>query len=163
MLRGEAVITYSDFEKINSQIGDADAKYKNPRICAAAPYASSTVRLQQKEMYILRHLHWCALRELTLKFRKCQFEWLKSQGFEVVHYEEVTAENLLRRSSGLGRRQSTMISLQTAWFFSMMILHTESHWDARRNFRAMPSHLSGRMRFGKPPFPISSGAPPERV
>ena len=31
VLRGEAVITYSDFEKINSQIGDADAKYKNPR------------------------------------------------------------------------------------------------------------------------------------
>lgn len=164
VLRGEAVITYSDFEKINSQIGDAGAKYKNPRnLC------SGSVRQLNSQITAERNVHFEAfalVRAEGVDFknsRKCQFEWLKSQGFEVVHYEEVTAENLLRRSSGLGRRQSTMISLQTAWFFSMMILHTESHWDARRNFRTMPSHLSGRMRFGKPPFPISSGAPPERV
>ena len=31
ILRGEAVITYSDFEKINGEIADAEAKYKNPR------------------------------------------------------------------------------------------------------------------------------------
>lgn len=36
ILRGEAVIGYRDFEKINEEIEDVDAKYKNPRNCAAA-------------------------------------------------------------------------------------------------------------------------------
>ena len=31
VLRGEAIITYSEFERIIETIGDADAKYKNPR------------------------------------------------------------------------------------------------------------------------------------
>ena len=40
ILRGEAVIRYSDFEKINAQIEDVDAKYKNPRNLCSVPYVS---------------------------------------------------------------------------------------------------------------------------
>ena len=37
VLRGEAIITYSDFERINEQIPEADAKYKNPRnLCSGS-------------------------------------------------------------------------------------------------------------------------------
>ena len=37
ILRGEAVIGYKDFEKINEQIQEAEAKYKNPRnLCSGS-------------------------------------------------------------------------------------------------------------------------------
>ena len=104
VLRGEAVITYSDFEKINSQIGDADAKYKNPRnLC------SGSVRQLNSQITAERNVHFEAfalVRAEGVDFknsRKCQFEWLKSQGFEVVHYEEVTAENLLEKIEWFGK------------------------------------------------------------
>lgn len=104
VLRGEAVITYSDFEKINSQIGDADAKYKNPRnLC------SGSVRQLNSQITAERNVHFEAfalVRAEGVDFknsRKCQFEWLKSQGFEVVHYEEVTAENLPEKIEWFGK------------------------------------------------------------
>jgi len=104
VLRGEAVITYSDFEKINSQIGDAGAKYKNPRnLC------SGSVRQLNSQITAERNVHFEAfalVRAEGVDFknsRKCQFEWLKSQGFEVVHYEEVTAENLPEKIEWFGK------------------------------------------------------------
>lgn len=104
VLRGEAVITYSDFEKINSQIGDADAKYKNPRnLC------SGSVRQLNSQITAERNVHFEAfalVRAEGVDFknsRKCQFDWLKSQGFEVVHYEEVTAETLPEKIAWFGK------------------------------------------------------------
>ena len=104
VLRGEAVITYSDFESINSQIGDADAKYKNPRnLC------SGSVRQLNSQITAERNVHFEAfalVRADGVDFknsRKCQFEWLKNQGFEVVHHEEVTAENLPEKIEWFGK------------------------------------------------------------
>ena len=55
-LRGEAIITYSEFEKINSQIEDVDAKYKNPRnLC------SGSVRQLNNEITAKRHVHFLSL------------------------------------------------------------------------------------------------------
>ena len=104
VLRGEAVITYSDFERINSQIGDADAKYKNPRnLC------SGSVRQLNSQVTAEINVHFEAfslVRAEGVDFnnsRKCQFEWLKSQGFEVVYHEEVTDQTLPEKVEWFGR------------------------------------------------------------
>lgn len=95
VLRGEAVILYSDFRRINEEIEDVDAKYKNPRnLC------SGSVRQLNSQITAERNVHFEAfslVRAEGVDFensRKRQFEWLKSQGFEVVDYREVTAETL---------------------------------------------------------------------
>ena len=95
ILRGEAIIRYSDFEKINEQIEDVDAKYKNPRnLC------SGSVRQLNSEITAQRQVHFYAFSLVKAdgidfkNSRKEQFERLKTQGFEVVEYHEVTKETL---------------------------------------------------------------------
>ena len=96
ILRGEAVITYSDFERINSGIEDVDAKYKNPRnLC------SGSVRQLNSQITAERNVHFEAFALVKAdgvdfhNSRKAQFEWLKGQGFEVVHYEASLQTNIL--------------------------------------------------------------------
>ena len=95
VLRGEAVITYSDFYRINEEIEDADAKYKNPRnLC------SGSVRQLNNEITAKRNVNFFAFS--LVKAEDVEFEnshekqmlWLKSQGFDVVAYEMVTADTL---------------------------------------------------------------------
>ena len=81
ILRGEAVIGYRDFEKINQEIADADAKYKNPRnLC------SGSVRQLNNEITARRNVKFYAFTLVQadgVEFhnsRKAQMEWLKSQG-----------------------------------------------------------------------------------
>ena len=95
VLRGEAIITYSDFEKINETIGDADAKYKNPRnLC------SGSVRQLNNEITAKRNVRFYAFSLVSAEgvdfqnSREMQFRWLNEQGFEVVEYRKVTAETL---------------------------------------------------------------------
>lgn len=95
VLRGEAVITYSDFYKINEEIEDADAKYKNPRnLC------SGSVRQLNNEITAKRNVNFFAFS--LVKADGVDFEnshekqmlWLKSQGFDIVGYEMVTEDTL---------------------------------------------------------------------
>ena len=95
ILRGEAIISYSDFEKINEQIEDVDAKYKNPRnLC------SGSVRQLNNEITAKRNVYFYAfslVRAEGVDFnnsRACQFEWLKMQGFDIVEYRMVDSKNL---------------------------------------------------------------------
>lgn len=95
VLRGEAIITYSDFEKINETIGDADAKYKNSRnLC------SGSVRQLNNEITAKRNVRFYAFSLVSAEgvdfrnSREVQFRWLNEQGFEVVEYRKVTAETL---------------------------------------------------------------------
>lgn len=95
VLRGEAIITYSEFERINETIGDADAKYKNPRnLC------SGSVRQLNNEITAKRNVRFYAFALVSAQdvdfsnSREQQFIWLKKQGFEVVEYKVVTSENL---------------------------------------------------------------------
>lgn len=95
VLRGEAIITYSDFEKINETIGDADAKYKNPRnLC------SGSVRQLNNEITAKRNVRFYAFSLVSAEgvdfrnSREMQFRWLNEQGFEIVEYRKVTAETL---------------------------------------------------------------------
>ena len=95
VLRGEAIITYSEFERINELIGDADAKYKNPRnLC------SGSVRQLNNEITAKRNVRFYAFALVSAQdvdfenSREKQFIWLKQQGFDVVEYKMVTSESL---------------------------------------------------------------------
>lgn len=108
ILRGEAVITYSDFNRINEEIKELDAKYKNPRnLC------SGSVRQLNSQITAERNVHFEAFALVKAEgvdfgnSRKNQFEWLKSQGFEVVHYEEVTRDSLPAAVEGFAKAVET--------------------------------------------------------
>mgnify|MGYP000053820665 CR=1 FL=1 len=95
ILRGEAVIGYKDFEKINEKIQEAEAKYKNPRnLC------SGSVRQLNSEITAKRNVKFYAFTLVSAKdvdfhnSRACQMEWLKEQGFEVVEYHEVIRDTV---------------------------------------------------------------------
>lgn len=95
VLRGEAVISYDDFEKINEEIGDADAKYKNPRnLC------SGSVRQLNNEITAKRNVQFYAFTLVQAEnvdfknSRMYQMQWLKSQGFDVVENHPVTRDTI---------------------------------------------------------------------
>lgn len=95
ILRGEAVISYKDFEKINAEIEDVDAKYKNPRnLC------SGSVRQLNNEITAKRNVQFFAFSLVKAddvdfhNSRIYQMQWLKEQGFEVVEGDEVTYETI---------------------------------------------------------------------
>lgn len=95
VLRGEAVITYRDFEKINQQIEDAEARYKNPRnLC------SGSVRQLNNEVTAKRNVRFYGFALVSapgMDFQNSheqEMEFLKKQGFEVVEYRMVTGETL---------------------------------------------------------------------
>ena len=91
VLRGEAIITYSDFERINNSIEDVDAKYKNPRnLC------SGSVRQLNNQITAERNVRFFAFALVSAQdvdmhnSREFQMEWLRTQGFEVVEYRVVS-------------------------------------------------------------------------
>lgn len=94
-LRGEAIIKYSDFEEINKEIEDADSKYKNPRnLC------SGSVRQLNSEVTAKRNVNFIAfalIRADDVDFGNSiekQYQWLESQGFEVVERKMVTGDTM---------------------------------------------------------------------
>lgn len=95
VLRGEAVIGYREFERINEEIPEADARYKNPRnLC------SGSVRQLNNEITAKRSVHFFAfslVRAEGMDFENShenEFRWMKEQGFEVVEYKVVTGSTL---------------------------------------------------------------------
>lgn len=96
ILRGEAIITYSDFEEINNEIEDVDAKYKNPRnLC------SGSVRQLNNEITAKRNVRFYAFNLVKAEdvdfhnSREEQFSFLKKQGFDVVQYMRVNESTIL--------------------------------------------------------------------
>ena len=94
MLRGEAVILYSDFEKINREIEDVDAKYKNPR-----NLVSGSVRQLDSSVTARRRVRFFAFTLVeggpdVWASRQAQMDFLRAQGFETVRYEAVTKDSV---------------------------------------------------------------------
>ncbi|MCI7796697.1 MAG: NAD-dependent DNA ligase LigA [Lachnospiraceae bacterium] len=96
VLRGEAIITYRDFEKLNEAIPEADAKYKNPRnLC------SGSVRQLNSRITAERNVRFIAFSLVQAdgmdfkNSRKEQFLWLRKLGFETVEFTEVTEDTIL--------------------------------------------------------------------
>lgn len=95
VLRGEAIIKYSDFNRINEEIEDEAARYKNPRnLC------SGSVRQLNNKVTAGRNVNFKAFTLVNAESvdfrnsRREQLEWLKNQGFEVVDYKMVTRDSL---------------------------------------------------------------------
>lgn len=95
ILRGEAVIGYEEFARINAEIEDVDAKYKNPRnLC------SGSVRQLNNEITAKRNVNFFAFSLVSASqadfenSHEKEFLWLRDQGFEVVEYRVVTEDNL---------------------------------------------------------------------
>lgn len=96
ILRGEAVISYSDFERLNASIEDAEARYKNPRnLC------SGSVRQLNNEITAKRNVRFYAFSLVSAEgqdfhnSREEQFQFLAAQGFQVVEHYLVTEETIL--------------------------------------------------------------------
>ncbi len=95
VLRGEAVIKYSDFNRINDEIEDVTAKYKNPRnLC------SGSVRQLNNQITARRNVNFKAFALVSAagvdfkNSRNEQFQWLITQGFDVVDYKMVTKDTI---------------------------------------------------------------------
>lgn len=98
VLRGEAVIKYSDFEALNETITDETARYKNPRnLC------SGSVRQLNNEITAKRNVYFMAFALVACEgsdtpnfenSREKQFAWLEKQGFDVVERKLVTRKNM---------------------------------------------------------------------
>ena len=95
ILRGEAIITYEDFEKLNATIADENAKYKNPRnLC------SGSVRQLNSEITAGRNVRFMGFALVQAdgaefhNSKKEQANWLSGLGFEMVESVEVTAETI---------------------------------------------------------------------
>ncbi len=95
VLRGEAVIRYSDFETMNREVEETQEKYKNPRnLCAGS------VRQLNNEITAKRHVNFMAFALVQAdgvdfaNSRERQFQWLESLGFGVVEYQRVTRETV---------------------------------------------------------------------
>ena len=95
VLRGEAIIRYSDFERMNEEITDLDARYKNPRnLCAGS------VRQLNSQVTAERSVRFYAFALVEAdgidfeNSRLRQYDWLAEQGFDVVPHREVTAQTL---------------------------------------------------------------------
>lgn len=96
IVRGEAVITYSDFAKINEEISEEETKYKNPRnLC------SGSVRQLNSEVTAKRNVRFfvynlVSAEGITFENSKIkQMDFLKEQGFEVVEWRKVNRENIM--------------------------------------------------------------------
>ncbi|MCQ2495948.1 MAG: helix-hairpin-helix domain-containing protein [Lachnospiraceae bacterium] len=97
VIRGEAIIRYSDFEKINEAIADADAKYKNPRnLCSGSVRQLDNSITAQRSVY----LYAFALISQTgddapaFDYRSEQLDYLESLGFNVVERKKVSASDI---------------------------------------------------------------------
>ncbi len=95
VLRGEAVIGYDDFEKINAEIEDVDAKYKNPRnLCSGSVRQLSNKITERRNV---RFFAFSLVRADGVEFensRKKQYDWLSTQGFDVVEHHMVTGDTI---------------------------------------------------------------------
>ena len=94
VLRGEALISYSDFNKLNEQISEAEGKYKNPRnLC------SGSVRQLNNRITAERNVRFYAFSivKAGVDFKNSrigQLNWLKNQGFGVVEFKKTSQEDI---------------------------------------------------------------------
>ena len=109
VLRGEAVITYTDFEKINNGLSEDEEKYKNPRnLC------SGSVRQLNNQITAKRNVRFYAFSLVKAEEngvekdwnndRESQFVFLKEQGFEIVEYVRVSPDTILEGVEGYEKK-----------------------------------------------------------
>lgn len=95
VLRGESIITYSEFERINAEIEDVTAKYKNPRnLCSGSVrQLNNKITAERNVLYYVYSLISVG-DDMQFATRSEQLEWIKSLGFTCVEQKKVTAETM---------------------------------------------------------------------
>ena len=108
IIRGEAIITYSEFERINATIPDAEAKYKNPRnLC------SGTVRQLNNQVTAGRNVNFFAFNMLDIGDAdvdatvNSKFDFLESLGFQVVEHVDCNAKDISDKVKYFANKIST--------------------------------------------------------
>lgn len=108
ILRGEAVISYSDFERMNAEIPEEEAKYKNPRnLC------SGSVRQLNNQITAKRNVQFIAFSLVKAEgvdfhnSKEEQYKFLESQGFDVVERVAVTEDNILAEIENFAHKIET--------------------------------------------------------
>ncbi len=95
IVRGEAVIRYSDFEAINEAIEDTDAKYKNPRNLCSGSLRQLDPKVTHDRMVRFYAFTLTLSEGVEISSRREKMEWMRSQGFDIVDYVMVDKDNLI--------------------------------------------------------------------
>ena len=95
ILRGEAIIKYSDFKKINDAIEDAAAKYKNPRNLCSGSVRQLNPAVTKSRMVYCNIFNVVKADGIDFENSKAkQFEWVKNEGFDVVEYKFTDSKSI---------------------------------------------------------------------
>ncbi len=95
VLRGESIITYSEFERINAEIEDVTAKYKNPRnLCSGSVRQLNNKITAERNVLFYVYSLISVDEDMQFAARSEQLEWLKSLRFTCVEQKKVTAETI---------------------------------------------------------------------
>ena len=95
ILRGEAIIKYSDFKKINDAIEDATAKYKNPRNLCSGSVRQLNPAITKSRMVYCNIFNVVKADGVDFENSKAkQFEWVKNEGFDVVEYKFTDSKSI---------------------------------------------------------------------
>ena len=95
ILRGEAIIKYSDFKRINDAIEDAAAKYKNPRNLCSGSVRQLNPAVTKSRMVYCNIFNVVKADGIDFKNSKAkQFEWVKNEGFDVVEYKFTDSKSI---------------------------------------------------------------------
>ena len=95
ILRGEAIIKYSDFKRINDAIEDAAAKYKNPRNLCSGSVRQLNPAVTKSRMVYCNIFNVVKADGIDFENSKAkQFEWVKSEGFDVVEYKFTDSKSI---------------------------------------------------------------------
>lgn len=95
ILRGEAIIKYSDFKRINDAIEDAAAKYKNPRNLCSGSVRQLNPAITKSRMVYCNIFNVVKADGVDFENSKAkQFEWAKNEGFDVVEYKFTDSKSI---------------------------------------------------------------------
>ena len=94
VLRGESIITYTEFERINSEIEDVKAKYKNPRNLCSGSVRQLNNKITAERNVLFYVFALISAEGMEFATRTEQMEWVQSLGFTCVEQKKVTAENI---------------------------------------------------------------------
>lgn len=93
VVRGEALITYSSFNKINEKIPEGE-KYKNPRNLASGSVRQLDSRVTAGRNVLFKAFTLVNTEQIGIKTVEESYKWMKNQGFDVVESFKVTSSNI---------------------------------------------------------------------
>ena len=94
VVRGEAIIKYSDFKKMNEELGDDSSQYKNPRNLCSGSVRQLDSKVTAKRNVNLVVFALIEASDYQASYKSEAFDWLESLGFEVVYHVKVTRDTL---------------------------------------------------------------------